>query len=140
MKTFILFWFLAFSNLLNAQLRNESDIYFQMKLEPVINCNAYNQKEITIASTVPSLLVFCDRAVRLPIGVFRIRLDIADWEQCHIITSEDDSGDSFKYQPHSQRVIEKGLQRIDYTSSSIISIEDYIEYTVCDYIIYSYSY
>lgn len=123
-----------------SQLTNSDDVFFSMKLEPVINCNANSQKEITVASTVPSLLIFCDRGVRLPIGVFRIRLDIADWEQCHIITSEDDSGDSFKYQPHGQRIIPKGLCRIDYASSSIISIEDYIEYTICDYIIYSYSY
>jgi hypothetical protein len=136
MKTFltaifvILSNFSSFSQNENAQ---EYNVFFNMKLEPVMQC-VISQYDIKASNTVTTLLCFCDKIIRLKPGIHRLKITV-DETKCSVILIEENDGADIDLTAESKRVVKNGLEEIVYIDGieTVVRVVDYVEYTFCDY-------
>lgn len=114
----------------NNSLYGEENTYINMTLQSVIEFLEQPQY-IKVANTETIYLSFSDRLIKLSPGIHRLKLDIGiDIKvtvfEAYQINIEQISSYS--------RVIKNGQEDIDPLTGGII-VKDYIEYTVCDFIL-----
>jgi hypothetical protein len=114
----------------NNSLYGEENTYINMTLQSVIEFLEQPQY-IKVANTETIYLSFSDRLIKLSPGIHRLKLDIGiDIKvtvfEAYQINIEQISSYS--------RVIKNGQEDIDPLTGGII-VKDYIEYTVCGFIL-----
>lgn len=114
----------------NNSLYGEENTYINMTLQSVIEFLEHPQY-IKVANTETIYLSFSDRLIKLSPGIHRLKLDIGiDIKvtvfEAYQINIEQISSYS--------RVIKNGQEDIDPLTGGII-VKDYIEYTVCGFIL-----
>lgn len=120
--------------------KNENNVFVNMSLESILECTPTSQYEVLVCNTVDAILTFCEKIIKIPPGVHKVKIDIIN-ETCHLIMIEDDKRTDFAANAISMRIIKDGIQEVSYYSSedSKFPPRDYIEYTVCDYYIFRLS-
>jgi hypothetical protein len=110
--------------------KEEHNVYVTMSLESVTNMLNMSQYKIEVSNTEIVLVNYYDRYIKLSPGIHRIKIE-ADYE-AHIriapYTIDIESQSTYN------RIIKNGQEDVN-TLTGEITIRDYIEYSICDYIL-----
>lgn len=135
MRTFTFLLFLLLPTLFFSQNSLEQNVDIRMELVSVVEVNQLSQYQIKVANTENVILNYCDKYIAVPAGIHLLIVDVNRY--CHLMIA---SGQTINLEAEAEevKIISNGMKTIDYTTNQILSIEDYIEYTICNTIIDRY--
>lgn len=109
----------------------ESNVYISLNLQSVVEFLEQSPYRVRVANTENIYLNFSDRLIKLSPGIHRLAIDISLDTKMTVFESQHiDIEQISSY----QRVIKNGQEDIDPLTGGI-TVKDYIEYTVCGFII-----
>jgi hypothetical protein len=114
----------------NNSLYGESTVYINMTLESVIEFLEQPQY-VKVANTEVIYLSFSDRIIKLYPGIHRLKIDISIDTKMTVLEA---AHVDLTLQSSYSRVIKNGQEDIDPLTGGI-TIKDYVEYTVCNFIL-----
>lgn len=135
MKNLLFLVFFLFSLNLFSQTQTEQNVDFRMELMSVVEINQLSQYYVKVANTEPIIINYCDKYISVPAGIHLIIVDINRY--CHLVVA---AGQMINLEAEAEevKIISNGIKTIDYMTNQILSVEDYIEYTICDTVIDKY--
>ena len=135
MKNLLFLSFFLFSLNFLSQNQTEQNVDFRMELMSVVEINQLSQYYIKVANTEPIIINYCDKYISVPAGAHLIIVDINRY--CHLVAA---AGQMINLEAEAEevKIISNGMKTIDYMTNQILSVDDYIEYTICDTVIDKY--
>jgi hypothetical protein len=116
-----------------SQDMNEDNVYITMTLNSVIEYIPQGNFYIKISNTENILVNFCEKVIKVQPGIHRIYLEVDD--TCTLMVLESYHMDLERVSS-SYRIIKNGMENYN-PGTGVYITTDYIEYTVCDFIMYN---